>query len=69
MVNVGDSAHFLIDISTPEGQLSGLNQNSLVSCINLAVIPPRNVDRRIGELSEAAMKQIDECLKVACGID
>ena len=69
LVNVGDSAHFLIDISTPEGQLSGLNQNSLVSCINLAVIPPRNVDRRIGELSEAAMKQIDECLKVAFGID
>src|SRR5438094_8460716 len=24
LVNVGDSAHFLIDISTPEGQVSGL---------------------------------------------
>jgi len=58
----------VIDLSTPEGRQSGLKHNSLVSCINLAVIPPRNVDRKIGQLSETAMKQIDQCLKVALGI-
>jgi mRNA-degrading endonuclease toxin of MazEF toxin-antitoxin module len=66
--NAGDPAHYLIDVSTPEGQTSGLAQNSLVSCINLAVIPPRSVDRKIGELSSLAMQQLDDCLKSALGI-
>ena len=68
LANSADRAHSLIDISTPEGRQSGLERNSLVSCINLAVIPPRTVDRKIGELSESAMKRIDDCLKAALGI-
>ena len=67
LLNSGDPAHFVIDRSTPEGRQSGLKHNSLVSCINLAVIPPRNVDRKIGRLSEGAMKQVDHCLKHALG--
>jgi mRNA-degrading endonuclease toxin of MazEF toxin-antitoxin module len=34
----------------------------------LAVIPPRNIDRKIGELSETMMQRIDQCLKTALGI-
>ncbi len=68
LLNSSDPAHFVIDLSTPDGRQSGLKHNSLVSCINLAVIPPRNVDRKIGQLSETAMKRIDQCLKVALGI-
>ena len=52
LLNSGDPAHFVIDLATPEGRQSGLKHNSLVSCINLAVISPRNVDRKIGRLSE-----------------
>ena len=68
LANSADCAHSLIDTSTPEGRQSGLDRNSLVSCINLAVIPSRNVDRKIGELPVLAMQRIDECLKVALGI-
>jgi mRNA-degrading endonuclease toxin of MazEF toxin-antitoxin module len=68
LVNVSDPSHYLIDISVPAGMQSGLNRNSLVSCINLAVIPPRNVERKIGELPEAEMKQIDRCLKMALAL-
>lgn len=68
LVNSADPAHHLIDISSPEGQSSGLNRDSVVSCINLAVIPPRNVDRKIGELPKSTMQQIDQCLKTALGI-
>jgi mRNA interferase MazF len=63
-----DPAHFFIDISTPEGKQSGLNQSSLVSCLNIAVIPAATVGPKIGELSATAMQQIDGCLKAALGI-
>lgn len=66
--NAGDRAHHLIEVSTPDGQRSGLRKDSVVSCINLAVLPPRSVDRKIGELSAATMQRIDECLKAALGI-
>jgi mRNA interferase MazF len=64
----GDAAHFFIDISTPDGKRSGLVADSLVSCLNLAVIPAADVGQKIGELSPAMMQQIDDCLKVALGI-
>ena len=68
LANAADPAHCQIDVSTPEGQLAGLDRDSVVSCINLAVIPPRNIDRKIGELSETMMQRIDQCLKTALGI-
>lgn len=68
LTNSSDEAHFLIDVSTSVGKQTRLNRNSLVSCINLAVIPPRNVDRQIGELPEDAMKEVDDCLRAALGL-
>lgn len=68
LANAADPAHCLIDVSAPPGQLSGLDRDSVVSCINLAVIPPRSIDRKIGELSETIMQRIDQCLKKALGI-
>ena len=68
LTNAADSAHFLIDVTTVDGQRSGLACNSLVSCINLAVLPPRNVARAIGRLSATAMQQIDVCLRAALAV-
>ena len=62
---VNDNSHLLIDISTADGQASGLKSNSLVSCINLIVLPQASVHRKIGELSAALMQQVDDCLKHA----
>ena len=64
----GDRAHYFIDVSSALGKLTGLNQNSLVSCLNLAVVPTGDVRARIGELSPQTMQGIDECLKAAFGI-
>jgi mRNA interferase MazF len=65
MVRLGDKSHFLIDLSTPEGKLSGLLHDSLVSCNNLATIEQDLVDRVIGSLSGGLLRQLDVCLKAA----
>ena len=53
----------IIDIATPEGQRSGLRQDSAVICTNLFTIEKRPVLQRIGVLSGNLMSQIDACLK------
>lgn len=63
-----DAAHYFCDVSTPEGKQSGLAQNSLVSCLNIATLPIAAVGGKIGALSPLAMLDIDRCLKAAMGI-
>ena len=64
----GDAAHWFIDVSTPDGQQSGLKTDSLVSCLNLATLPPANIGRAIGSLTDVMMQEVDKCLKAALGI-
>lgn len=66
--NARDPAHFLIDVSTPEGQQSGLSRDSVVSCINLVTVDEDRLVRRIGALSTQAMLEVDKCLKAGLGI-
>lgn len=68
LVRRTDAAHYFIDVSTTEGQQSGLSQNSLVSCLNIAVVPSAIIGPAIGRLSPSAMVNIDDCLKAALGI-
>jgi mRNA interferase MazF len=63
----GDPTHCLIEIGTPEGQDSGLLQDSLVVCGNLATIEFDLIERVIGQLPADAMARVEECLKVALG--
>jgi mRNA interferase MazF len=60
---VSESTQLLIEISTPQGQRSGLHQDSAVVCTNLFTIEKRLVRQRIGVLSGTLMSQIDACLK------
>ena len=62
---VHEPTQLLIDVSMPEGQQSGLNQTSAVTCGNLFTVVQTKVRRVIGNLSPAMMVQIDVCLKVA----
>jgi len=64
----GDPAFLEIDISTPEGQATGLTKNSLVSCLHLATLDPTLIDRVIGSLSAALKKKLNDCLKAALEI-
>ena len=34
----GDAAHYFVDVSTPDGEKSGLKSDSLISCINIATL-------------------------------
>jgi mRNA interferase MazF len=62
---VHEPTQLLIDVSTPEGQQSGLNQTSAVTCGNLFTVAQTKVRRVVGSLSPAMMARIQVCLKVA----
>jgi mRNA interferase MazF len=63
-----DPTQLLIDISTPDGALSGLTANSAVTCGNLFTIHEDLVRRKIGELSDALMLQVNGCLMAALAL-
>lgn len=60
-----EPTQLLIEVSTPEGQQSGLLHDSLVSCNNLATIEQSLIVKVIGSLPAANMRQVDDCLKAA----
>ncbi len=62
---VHEPTQLLIDVSTPEGRPSGLNQTSAVTCGNLFTVAQTKVRPVIGSLSPATMTQIDACLRAA----
>jgi mRNA interferase MazF len=60
-----DPSQLFIEISTPDGQKSGLNADSAVTCGNLFTVHEDRVRKKIGELPDALMRQINDCLKAA----
>jgi mRNA-degrading endonuclease toxin of MazEF toxin-antitoxin module len=62
-----DPACLLIDVATPEGQATGLTQNSVVGCLFLATVAEDRLTL-VGKMSAAYMRQIDACLKAALGL-
>ena len=60
---------FLIDVATPEGHATGLKATSAVNCSNLFTVSEQLLRKKIGELPPAIMRQIDDCLKAALGIN
>ena len=65
---VGAATQYFIDVSAAEGLRTQLRFNSIVQCENLITYEQRLILRVIGSLSDAAMQQIDACLKAALGI-
>jgi mRNA-degrading endonuclease toxin of MazEF toxin-antitoxin module len=63
-----DPSQLLIDVTTPDGKLSGLNATSAVTCGNLFTVHEDRIRRKIGALSPALMSQIDGCLKAALNL-
>jgi mRNA-degrading endonuclease toxin of MazEF toxin-antitoxin module len=63
-----DPACLLIDISTPEGQASGLTANSIVGCLFLATVAEDRLSAPIGKLPGTLMQSLDKCLKTALGL-
>ena len=63
-----DPASFLIDVSTPEGKTTGLDQNSVVCCLFLSTVSEAGITKVIGKLSDSMNAQLDVCLKAALQI-
>ena len=63
-----DPAHLLVEVATPEGRATGLAQDSLVTCLQLATIGEERVTRVIGKLSPALLLKLNDCLKVVLAI-
>ena len=65
---IGAATQFAIDITTAEGQQTGLRLNSVIQCENLLTYDQGLILRVLGRLSATSMEQIDLCLKAALGI-
>jgi mRNA-degrading endonuclease toxin of MazEF toxin-antitoxin module len=65
---IGDPACVVIDLSTPEGQASGLHQDAVVSCFHLVTMSVDRLSPPIGKLSASLLQQLDAGLKVALGL-
>jgi len=59
----------LIDVSTPDGQQSGLKHNSAVKCENIATQLLSDVQRVIGRLTGPLMQQVDAALKASLDLN
>ncbi|MGP0062698.1 MAG: type II toxin-antitoxin system PemK/MazF family toxin [Isosphaeraceae bacterium] len=64
----GEPSQMLIDLTTPEGRQSGLNQTSAVVCTNLFTVAQTKARRIIGSLPPSLIAQVDDCLRVALGL-
>ena len=63
-----DAANLLVEVATPEGQATGLLQDSLVTCLHLVTMSEDRVGRQIGKLSAGMLARVDLCLKAALGV-
>src|SRR5262245_42518829 len=63
-----DPANLLIDVSTQEGQATGLVQDSVVTCLHLVTMTEDRVGRVIGKLSLSLLQKLDSCLRAALGL-
>jgi mRNA interferase MazF len=58
----------LVELTTPAGRQSGLLNDSVVSCENLATVEQSLIQRTIGALPPSLMRQVDEALKASLGL-
>ena len=64
----GDPACLFIDMSTSEGQATGLIRDSVVSCLVLVTVYTDTVAQVLGSLSAAMTQKLNDCLKAALGL-
>lgn len=64
-----ESTQLLIELSTSEGQQSGLRQDSVVNCVNLLTLDKDKILRKLGSLSALTMNEVNKCLKIAIDLN
>ena len=68
LVAANDLTSLLIDISTPEGQATGLSRNSVVGCLFLATVAEHRLSPAIGKLAATMVQKLNDCLKAALAL-
>jgi mRNA-degrading endonuclease toxin of MazEF toxin-antitoxin module len=68
LTRVADPANLLVETPTHEGKCTGLAQDSLVTCLQLATISEDRITTVIGKLSAAMLRQVSDCLKTTLDI-
>jgi mRNA interferase MazF len=63
-----DPACLPIDVSSPEGQATGLLRDSVVSCLLLATVDRDTIAQVIGSLSPSMQFKLNDCLEAALGL-
>ena len=63
-----DPSSLLIEVATPDGQATGLAQDSVVTCLHLATMSGDRLGDVIGQLSPDLLLKVDACLKAALGL-
>lgn len=67
LVMRGDPACLFIDVTTADGQATGLSQDSVVSCLLLSRVLEDSVSQVRGTLSPALRQKLDDALRAALG--
>jgi mRNA interferase MazF len=60
-----EPTQLFVEISTPEGQQSGLLQDSAVKCEHLETVLQADIQRIVGSLPTTLMARINDCLKAS----
>jgi mRNA interferase MazF len=64
----GEPTQVLVDVSTPEGQQTGLHRTSVVNCVNLFTVEQVKIVQKIGEISTTLMHKVEMGLKLALSL-
>jgi mRNA-degrading endonuclease toxin of MazEF toxin-antitoxin module len=62
---ISDPACVFIDVTTPEGQATGLHKNGVVSCLHLVTMNADRLGSAVGRLSPTLLQRVNDALKVA----
>ena len=60
-----EPTQLLIELLTPEGQQSGLRQDSVVNCVNLLTLDKSKILAKLGSLPDPLLQKVNDCLKAA----
>jgi hypothetical protein len=63
-----DPACLFIDVTTAEGQATGVVRNCVVSCLVLVTVYADTIVQTLGTLSPSMQQKLNDCLKAAMGL-
>jgi len=68
LTEASDPANLLIDVTTSDGQATGLTRDSVASCFFISTVNTDLIQEVIGKMSPSLMLQLDQCLKTVLGL-